>query len=448
MKRILSGRLEHLPPDTLMRVLSAVAPSGVLSMETEAGNLQLQVVGGRVAAASDTELELAGRVLACSSGEFRFEPGEIESRPGITIPLTAYAEAAQSWAERKKSSFSSELNLERLMAGDLIDFSKPATSTTNIHVLPQAPLENPLDDLLSDLETNAPQEILFTQVGVIGSDPRLWRGTVEAEWRRRGWKLHQFSAPAAVTMEELDVLVVHHRLSITRVGHEHDWTDLIRRAGEAAPPVPVIWIGPLGDPTWVWRLIEAGVAFLIPAPPGESGETMSRFTGALTRVVDAQLTRRQGAAEADLPDALTELVENLLGETGPEQAVGSLLQLAAGAVNRGAILMVEETAIRCRAGFGYPLDRGSTALPRGVALLERVIRSGEAVVGIEPEAVGSRELARVLGVDQLPPATAVIPLGAGASVGGFLIVDCDGEPLPDLDELVVMVSRLGGVIVH
>ena len=86
------------------------------------------MIEGRVPAASDEELEHAGRVLRCSDGTFHFEPQELEADQGITLPLTAYAEAALSWAERKRASFSSELDLERLVAGDLIDFSRPATS--------------------------------------------------------------------------------------------------------------------------------------------------------------------------------------------------------------------------------------------------------------------------------------------------------------------------------
>jgi hypothetical protein len=109
--------------------------------------------------------------------------------------------------------------------------------------------------------------------------------------------------------------------------------------------------------------------------------------------------------------------------------------------------MVEETAIRCRAGFGYPLDRDDTALPRGVGLLERVIRSGEALTEIEPVAGGALRLARVLGVAELPEATAVIPLGRGGAAAGLLVADREGGPLPDLAELILLAGRLGGVIV-
>ena len=110
--------------------------------------------------------------------------------------------------------------------------------------------------------------------------------------------------------------------------------------------------------------------------------------------------------------------------------------------------MVEETAIRCRAGFGYPLAQGTHALPRGLSILELVIRSSEPTLGIDPTAGGSHRLAEVLGLEELPSATAVIPLGIGASVAGVLVADREGEGLPDLSELIVLAGRLGGVALH
>ncbi|MEJ2189204.1 MAG: hypothetical protein P8Y93_07250 [Acidobacteriota bacterium] len=185
----------------------------------------------------------------------------------------------------------------------------------------------------------------------------------------------------------------------------------------------------------------------MPAPQGSTGEAMARFSEALSLVVDRQLQARRVAGGTELPPAVSDLVDALLHDSKPEQAVGSLLQLAAEQLSRGAVLMVEETAIRCRAGFGYPLDRDDTALPRGVGLLERVIRSGEALTEIEPVAGGALRLARVLGVAELPEATAVIPLGRGSSAAGLLVADREGESLPDLAELILLAGRLGGVVV-
>jgi len=121
MKRRLSGSLSNLPPATILRVLSATATSGLLEIDSVAGTLRLEICNGRVPAASDGEIEHASRVLACAEGTFVFEPQDLEPTTGVTLPLTAYAEAARSWVQRKKTSFSSEVDVERLLGGDLID---------------------------------------------------------------------------------------------------------------------------------------------------------------------------------------------------------------------------------------------------------------------------------------------------------------------------------------
>jgi hypothetical protein len=74
-----------------------------------------------------------------------------------------------------------------------------------------------------------------------------------------------------------------------------------------------------------------------------------------------------------------------------------------------------------------------------------VVRAGQPTVGIDPAAGGSQRVAEGLGLDALPSATAVVPLGVGAAVTGLLVADREGEPLPDLAELVVLAGRLGGV---
>jgi len=447
MKRALFGSLSHLAPTTVLRLLATATPTGILELITDAGSLRLEIVEGRVTTVSDEELRRAGRVLECSAGSFRFEPGEMAPLTTDTLALTAFAEAAQAWVHRSRRSPSSDADLERLLA----ETGPPVESDdegATIHVLSGTPPENPLDELLSDLEATAPDELLFAQVGVVASDPRQWRGSLETEWRRRGWKLKLFGTTGRIPFDELDVIVVHHRLSITRVGQESDWIELVEQANSRNPSVPVIWIGPLGDPVWVHRLIAAGVVFLMPPPAGDSGDTQHRFVESIGAVVDRQLRLRQGARPSDLPTAVSDLVDALLHDADSEQAVGSLLQITAGQLGRGAVLMVEDTAIRCRAGYGFPLSRGVVTLPRGLGLVERVVRSGEAVFEIEPISAGARELARVLGVDRMTRETAVIPLGTGAPVDGILVADREGQPLPDLGELVLLAQRLGGAVVR
>lgn len=448
MKRRLAGSLDHITARDLLRVLAATSPSGTLELETEAGVLRLAISEGRVPAATAEDLEHAATILESSRGRFLFEPGPVAAEEGLSLPLAAFAEAAETWASRSAGPLRQELDFDRLLSGTLIDFSRLDPRTTNIHVLPTAPLDNPLDDLLADLESHAPHELLFTQVGVISDDPRPWRGPVEGEWRRRGWQLRPFRPTAAIEVENLDVVIVYQHRPVPDPELLERWIELIRQGRRCQPPVPVIWVGPLSNPALVHRLVDEGAAYLLPAPHADSGETMQRLTTSLGLVVDRQLRVRQRLSEPAIEDPISTLVEGLLADSHPEHAVGSLLQIAAGTLDRGAVLKVEDTAIRSRAGFGYPLARELSALPRGLGLLERVIRSGEPLFAIDPEAGGAREMARVLGVDHLERHTVVIPLAVGSTVHGLLVGDRAGDTLPDLGQLVQLIQRLGAVAVE
>lgn len=437
MRRTLSGSLEHLAPPALLRLVSATSPSGVLEIETAKGLLRLEVERGRVAVPTKLDLERAAEILGSRRGDFRFTPGEIQHVEGVVMSLTAFAEAAGVAA--------SNLQMELLLEDEFLEISNPL-SQAKIHVLPTEPLQNPLDELLSDLEAEAPGELLFARVGVVTQDPRWWRGALEMDWRRRGWQIQQLEFSDQVNFEGLDLLVVHHQQGSARAGSEENWLELIRRAVSLQPPLPVVWVAPLGDPAWTHQLIEAGVSFLMPAPQGEVGEATIRFAESLSRVVDRQIQAQQREGRASLPTGVSELVGALLSESDPDQGISSLLQLAAEHFTRGAVLMAEETAIRCRAGFGYSLERSTAVLPRGIGLIERVIRSGEAYTTIEPGDSGSNHLADILGVSELSQATALIPLGRCGAVVGVLVADREGEELPDVADLVLLVGRLGGVV--
>jgi hypothetical protein len=447
VKRILSGSLTHLAPPALMRLLSATATSGVLELVTDEGLFRMEIDHGWTAVPPPDQIETARRVLSCAEGAFRFEPGDVPPIEGPSLSLGTFADAIRSGLREFESGLMTDVEVDRLVSGEIAELARSAT-LPNIHLLPSEPPVNPLDDLLEGLSDQAPQELLFAQVGVVAPDPRLWRGAVENEWRRRGWQVRQTEIHEDLQAAELDLLVVHQAAGVSRRGNEERWLDLVRRAQRTDPPLPVVWAAPLGDPMWVHELVTAGVTFLLPVPPGEGGEVQSRFVADLTLVVDRQLRLLRPVSQPVLPAAVTELVDALLHEAGSEQAVRVLLQLASGQLLRAAVLIVEETAIRCRAGFGYPLARGTQALPRGLGILERVIRSSHPTVGIDPTAGGSHRLAEVLGLDELPSATAVIPLGVGASVVGVLVADREGEALPDLSELFVLAGRLGGVALH
>jgi hypothetical protein len=248
-------------------------------------------------------------------------------------------------------------------------------------------------------------------------------------------------------IENFDVVIVHLQQAMARTGREKKWLEMVRRGSESDPPVPVVWVSPLGDPDWIHRLIEAGISFLLPSPRSDSGEEASRFSSDLTNVVDRQLRMYQKTADAGLPASVSDLVGAILAESDSDRGVRSLLQLASEKFIRGAVLTVDDSGLRCRGGFGYPLNRNRTVLARGFEPLETVIESGSAVMGIESETDGTLNLAQVCGVAEMPQETALIPLGKFGKIAGVLVADREGEELPNLDELVVLAGRLGGAVV-
>lgn len=447
MRRVLSGSLAHLAPSSLLRLLSATAPSGVLEISCEAGDLRLETVKGKVAAPGPEELRRVGRILRAGIGSFRFEPRELRPLVGEGLTLSALADAAEETERIWDPALGGDVDLDRLLAGEVMELSRPAP-VADIHVLPVRSSQNPLDELLTELQATAPGELLLTEVAVVSKDPRIWRGTLATSWRRRGWELRIGGEPGSLSIDGADAVILHQEEAFERSNEALGWIRLVELASEAAPPIPVVWVGRVRDRVWVHRLIEAGVSFLMPPPEKLSAPSLERFAADLAAVLEREMRSRQMLASARRPRTVYELVDTLLEKGDPDRAIGSLLQLASAQLWRGAVLMVEETAIRCRAGYGYPLSRGSAALPRGIALLEGAVRSGEAVLGIEPDSAGAAQLARVLGVDRLPAATAVIPLAAGVTVRGLLVADREGAPLPELSEMTLLACCLGGVVVR
>ena len=76
--------------------------------------------------------------------------------------------------------------------------------------------------------------------------------------------------------------------------------------------------------------------------------------------------------------------------------------------------------------------------------MERMIRDGEPVFGIDPLSGGAVQLAKAVGLAELPSNTVVLPLGTRARVQGFLLGDLEGENLPDMADLSMLARRLGG----
>ncbi len=442
--RTLTGSLEHLEPAALLRLLSAIRPSGLLELRTAGGVLQLEVVEGRAVRPSTSDLQRAAVVLGCHGGGFRFEPRDVGPSGRETIDLATLLEVAQVIDPTSGSGPPiDDIEMERLLAGEIFELSRP--DLPNIHVLPQAPPENPIDELLEELERTAPDELLLANVGVVASDPRIWSGAIGSTFRRRGWRIRVVGFIAELPITDVDVVVIHHHLAVSRAGREDEWIDHVRRV--AAAGRPLVWVGPTADAAWVYRIVDAGAAFILPSPPGTTGEPVQRFAASLCRVVDRLVSASRPWADGELPASVVELVDTLVHGADADRSLGSLLQLVSGTLTRGAVILVDETAFRLRAGFGYPLGTGVSALPRGVGVLERIVRSGAATEGLDPDSGGAVQLARMLGLERLEPETCVIPLGSGGSIVGLIVGDREGAELAELRELVALARRLGGLVV-
>ena len=168
VRRSLSGRLENLAPTTLLRLISATSPSGVLEVDTNRGLLRLEVDRGRVPLPSPEKLKIAREVLASRSGEFRFLPCEVHHAGSEVLSLAEFAEAADPVRRGSGPVHAADPSA----AGEGV-----ASEGPKIHVLPSAPLLDPLDDLLSDLEFEVSSQLLAAEVGVVAEDPQ--RGLYE-----------------------------------------------------------------------------------------------------------------------------------------------------------------------------------------------------------------------------------------------------------------------------
>jgi hypothetical protein len=223
MRRVLSGSLAHLTPSSLLRLLSATAPSGVLEISCEAGDLRLETVKGKVSTPGPEELRRVGRIL-------RFEPRELRPIVGEGLTLSALADAAETTERVWDPALGGDVDVDRLLSGEVMELSRPAP-VADIHVLPVRPSQNPLDELLTELQSTAPGELLLTEVAVLSKDPRIWRGTLATSWHRRGWELRIAGESNDLSIDGADAVILHQEEALERADEALDWIRLIELAG-------------------------------------------------------------------------------------------------------------------------------------------------------------------------------------------------------------------------
>ncbi len=441
VRKKLVGELAHLGFGELLQLLNAAGATGRVTIDGPAGPFEMIVVGGKTTRPTSDGLTTLRKLFSATEGRFRFEQDldltldEKLVSLGILEDLSTRAGSA---------GLNSDLQLEKLLK---TSFSEPLPDARirEIHHLTPGELEDPMAELVEDLQDLAPEDLQLAQVGVVASDPRLWRGTVEQDWRRRGWEMKLLPGSDA-GLEGIDLVVVHHQLSVTRVGSEGEWLAMVKEACSSARSIPLVWVGPLGDPRWVERLVEAGVSFLLPPPAGDRGEPLVRFHAALASIVERLLERgRRGFSQQS---AFARLAETLFSEGEEASGVATVLQVAARSLDRAAVIRVEPTSFRSMAGFGYALHEGLRALPRGIAILEHAARGRETVIGLTDPGQGRRQLARLLGVEHVASNTCVVPLQAGGRPVAVLVGDREGDDLTDLDDLIRLAPKLGLLLEH
>lgn len=330
--RAIVGRLADLSLPELLRLLAAASASGELALRNGEGECQLRVASGMVGGV------FAPPVLAA----FHRREGSFSFRPG---PVPAEA----NWQPMEEF-------LVRL-------------SRTPLEASAQA--KDELSELRETLSEVAPVPAT-RRVLVVAGDPRPYRG-LEVEWGKRGWEVAITGNPNWPAEGSFDAVVVHLPGSATLAGQGDLWLGLLRTAQAQQPPVPVVWVGGLADSRLRHEAVQAGAAFLLPAPAGEVGEAARWFREDLTAVLE-RLLQKPASAAAGEGWAFREFFLALHAETTPEETRASLLRLAAHSFARGLLLAVAEEHLNVLGGFGFsPIPK---RLPRGIEVLEKVIAEG------------------------------------------------------------------------
>lgn len=330
--RAIVGRLADLSLPELLRLLAAASASGELALRNGEGVCQLRVASGMV------EGVFALPVLAA----FHRREGSFSFRPG---PVPAQAD----WQPMEEF-------LVRLAR------------------LPWVRSQQAKDEL-SDLRESLSEVALVSatrRVLVVAGDPRPYR-SLEVAWAKRGWEVEITSSPVWPAEGRFDALVVHLPGSATLAGQGDLWLALLRTAQEQKPGIPVVWVGGLADARLRHEAVQAGAAFLLPAPVGEVGEAARWFREDLTAVLE-RLLQKPTSPVAGEGWAFREFFLALHAETTPEETRASLLRLAAHSFARGLLVAVADEHLDVLGGFGFsPIPR---RLPRGIEVLERVIAEG------------------------------------------------------------------------
>ncbi len=394
MKAIL-GRLSELGLREISKLLTAAGAEGVLEVDGATGQAQVGFRRGH----------LAGEVSPALVNAYSSRNGTYCFRPGA-------ASDDEDWLPQEEF-------FARLDAG--------AAAARQAEAAAGEDAGDPLAELRESL-AEIPIPGGGVRILIAAADPRPYRALIP-EWRSRGWDVTLGDSPRWPEPPAPKLVVVHLPTTAAVAGQEDVWLGLLRRAAKLRPPVPVVWVGAMGDPSLRHRAVQAGVEFMLPAPVGEAGETARWFREDLTALADRLLARRAAGGEGDA-EAFRDFFLALHVDADPADVRASILRFAGTFFARGVLFEIRDAVFESVGEYGFT-PGASVRVSRGVAPLEDVVvERAPARLDAYPEE-GSAAIAKALGArGGLDRAEAFPVLASGECQAIFLgdrpVVDVGG----------------------
>ena len=386
MKTIL-GRLSELGLREISKLLTAAGAEGVLEVDGPGGRAQVAFRRGHLSGEMSRALAAA---YSTRNGTYCFRPG-VASDAVEWLPQEEFF--ARLDAQARTATQHAELGDQRDTAGD-----------------PLAELRDSLAEI--------PIPGGAVRIAIAAADPRPYR-TLIPEWRQRGWEVALGDTPRWPDPPAPRLIVVHLPTTATLAGQDEIWLAIVKRAAAQRPPVPVVWVGAMGDPWLRHQAVVSGVDFMMPAPMGDAGETARWFREDLTLLADRLLSRKGAGAESDA-EAFRDFFLALHVDADPAEVRASLLRFAGTFFARGVLFEIRDTIFESVGGYGFALT-SPVRVSRGLAPLEDVVVERKAVrLDAYPEE-GSAAVAKALGAHGgLDRAEAFPVLTAGECQAVFL----------------------------
>ncbi len=335
--RAILGRLSELGLREISKLLTAAGAEGILEVDGSTGRAQVAFRRGHLAGEVSPALVTA---YATRNGTYCFRPGVADDTAEWLPQEEFFARLdAQAKAARREEEAGRET------AGD-----------------PLAELRDSLAEI--------PIPGGGVRILIAAADPRPYRNLIP-DWRQRGWEVVLGDTPRWPDPPAPTLVVVHLPTTATIAGQEEVWLGLVRRAASRRPPVPVVWIGAMGDPWLRHQAVQAGVEFMLPAPVGEAGETARWFRDDLTALADRLLTRHAGRGDGDA-EAFRDFFLALHVDAAPAEVRASLLRFAGTFFARGVLFEIRDTVFEPVGEYGFTPGT-PVRVSRGMAPLEDVV---------------------------------------------------------------------------